>query len=921
MEFLSPGFDSNYFSILIIIMGCNESKVAYITPTLTEHEKKLTRQRLHAAAQKYLEDLQESRETNAVDAVDVDMMRDVEEEKVSQNSFPTSSSTSTTTSTTTSSSSSTTTTTTTTAPLPPPTTTVTIVGNDPQTCRSTHSSCLSDNVTIVTCVGMWLSWTNGMKSYFNSLQSPQVSFDTAATWVLEHFNPYATNLFEKKPTEIATGKGHAYARKEALKCLVRRGAVAIAAFESEKRTTSVVGVGRNNDMFSQLCYEPWRMVSLDVQNSWPSTQQMFAYQLEGVQHTGNPNSSHQGFHCLPQTADLSHDYFVFYCRVDDKGQSVVVGVEEVEHVPHDSQTGTSVVLNNEAKMASVLSRLAFNENRFDVETNTVVDRNGDQVVKSFPVIYVDMDAIATLHENPNAMEAPILSELNTDDWGRIRPAHSSALVVFGNCACFGNGAGVCTYGQQIENTPHYVKKHLSPTQKEEALALAWRKRNARWRHPENNVMEFRVPVVDTTSNSFPTSTTTSTTTSSSSSTTTTTTTTAPLPPPTTTVTIVGNDPQTCRSTHSSCLSDNVTIVTCVGMWLSWTNGMKSYFNSLQSPQVSFDTAATWVLEHFNPYATNLFEKKPTEIATGKGHAYARKEALKCLVRRGAVAIAAFESEKRTTSVVGVGRNNDMFSQLCYEPWRMVSLDVQNSWPSTQQMFAYQLEGVQHTGNPNSSHQGFHCLPQTADLSHDYFVFYCRVDDKGQSVVVGVEEVEHVPHDSQTGTSVVLNNEAKMASVLSRLAFNENRFDVETNTVVDRNGDQVVKSFPVIYVDMDAIATLHENPNAMEAPILSELNTDDWGRIRPAHSSALVVFGNCACFGNGAGVCTYGQQIENTPHYVKKHLSPTQKEEALALAWRKRNARWRHPQNMNENNVMEFRVPVVDTSSSSSSSKH
>ena len=355
------------------------------------------------------------------------------------------------------------------------------------------------------------------------------------------------------------------------------------------------------------------------------------------------------------------------------------------------------------------------------------------------------------------------------------------------------------------------------------------------------------------------------------------------------------------------------------MWPSWTNGMQSYFNALQSPQVSFDTAATWVLEHFNPNATDLFARKPTEIGTGKGHAYARKEALKCLVERGEHAITAFESEKRTTSVVGVGQNNDMFSQLCYEPWRMVSLDVQNNWHSTTQMFTYQLEGVHHTGHNDSTYQGFHCLRETANLTHGYFVFYCRVDDKGQSVVVGVEEVEHVPHDSQTGTSVVLNNEAKMASVLSRLAFNENRFDVETNTVVDRNGDQVVKSFPVIYVDMDAIATLHANPNAMEAHILSELNTDDWGRIRP-HLPA-VVFGNCACFGIRAGVCKYGQQIENTPRYAKKHLSPTQKEEALALAWRKRNARWRHPQNMNGNNVMEFRVPVVDTSSSSSSSKH
>jgi len=317
----------------------------------------------------------------------------------------------------------------------------------------------------------------------------------------------------------------------------------------------------------------------------------------------------------------------------------------------------------------------------------------------------------------------------------------------------------------------------------------------------------------------------------------------------------------------------------------------------------------------NPNAINLFEKKPTELPSGTGHAYARRQALECLAQRGERAITAFKIEQRTTAVVVVGRNNDLFSQVYLEPWRMLSLDVSSNWQSMQQMFAYQLEGVQHTGHPNSSHQGFHCLPQTADLSHDYFVSYWCDDSKGESVLVGVEEVEHVPHDSQTGISVVLNNETQMASVLGGLAFDQNRFDTNMNTVVDRNGDEVIKSFRMIHVNMDTIATLRANPNAMEASILSELTTEEWGGIRSADLPPVVCK---ACLRNGAGGCKDGNRIAHTPRYARKHLSPAQKKDAMTLGWRKRNARWRHPQNTNENDVMAFRVPISSSSSSSSS---
>jgi hypothetical protein len=345
--------------------------------------------------------------------------------------------------------------------------------------------------------------------------------------------------------------------------------------------------------------------------------------------------------------------------------------------------------------------------------------------------------------------------------------------------------------------------------------------------------------------------------------------------------------------------------------------MLIHFNSLQLPQaVSFDTAASWVLKHLNPNATDLFEKKPT-AGTGEGHAYARQQSLECLAQRGGLAIAAFKIEQQTSSTLVVGRNNDLFSQVYLEPWRMMSLDVKSDWSSGQRMFAYQLEGVHHSGGHiNSLRQGFHCLPETANLTYDYVVFYWLDDDQGGgSVVAGVEEVKHVPHDSNTGTSVVLNNGPKMAIVLNDLAFNENRFDRVTKTVVDQHGDEVAKTFRVIHVNMNVIATLRENPGAMEVPILSELNTDDWDGIRGAADLPPVTCGRC--LNNGAGVCTWGQEIDSTPRYARKHLTPTQKAEALALGWRKRNVRWRHPQNMNENGGMALRMPVVDSSSSSS----
>ena len=162
----------------------------------------------------------------------------------------------------------------------------------------------------------------------------------------------------------------------------------------------------------------------------------------------------------------------------------------------------------------------------------------------------------------------------------------------------------------------------------------------------------------------------------------------------------------------------------------------------------------------------------------------------------------------------------------------------------------------------------------------------------------------------------------MASMLGGLAFDQNRFDTNMNTVVDRNGDEVMKSFRVIHVNMDTIATLRANPDAMEVSILSELTAEDWGGIRSGMggiSAANLPPVVCKdCLRNGAGVCKYGKQIAHKPRYARKHLSPAQKKDAMTLGWRKRNAQWRHPHNTNENDVMVFRVPISSSSSSSSS---
>ena len=222
-----------------------------------------------------------------------------------------------------------------------------------------------------------------------------------------------------------------------------------------------------------------------------------------------------------------------------------------------------------------------------------------------------------------------------------------------------------------------------------------------------------------------------------------------------------------------------------------------------------------------------------------------------------------------------------------------------------------MEGVAH--GTSQTYHSFHCLTQTANKTNSYVVFYQRAVD-GALVTTGVERVEHSTHETHTGASTVSAYTPEMSSALGRLLA-DTRVSTDGLSVTNAaTGSVVQTTMEPIFVNLDAIEILKNNPKLMERPVMNDLDGADY--IANGHPSGAVSCERCkngltkGC-GTGASgtTCRYGNRSVNEVRFRQKHLQPTEKVALRRIAMRKRNARCgRHPNTGGPGDVLSVRVP-------------
>ena len=244
---------------------------------------------------------------------------------------------------------------------------------------------------------------------------------------------------------------------------------------------------------------------------------------------------------------------------------------------------------------------------------------------------------------------------------------------------------------------------------------------------------------------------------------------------------------------------------------------------------------------------------------------------------------------------------------------MLCLEQQDAWYIGSDVFGNGgfMEGVKF-GTSQTRHS-FHCLPQTANKTNSYNVIYQRTIG-GVLITVGVERVEHSTHEAHTGASTVNAYTHEMSRALGHL-LEETRVSNDGLSVTNLATGAVVRmTMEPIFVDLDAIETLHNNPKLMERNVMDELDDADYAAN--GHSDGVVSCGRCKygkskLCGSGAtaSTCSFGQRSVTEVCYRKKHLQPTEKVALRRIAMRKRNSRCgRHPRTGGPGEELSVRVP-------------
>jgi hypothetical protein len=221
-----------------------------------------------------------------------------------------------------------------------------------------------------------------------------------------------------------------------------------------------------------------------------------------------------------------------------------------------------------------------------------------------------------------------------------------------------------------------------------------------------------------------------------------------------------------------------------------------------------------------------------------------------------------------------------------------------------------MEGVAY-GASQAAHS-FHSLTQTSNKTNSYYVFYQRAVD-GALVTTGVERVEHSTHETHTGASTVSAYTPEMSSALGRLLA-DTRVSLDGLSVINAATGAVVQTtMESIFVDLDAIETLNNDPTLMERLVMNELDGADY--IANGHPPGVVSCGQCKNTTKGCGTgataaaCRHGNMSVNEVRFRHKHLQPMEKVALRRIAMRKRNARCgRHPNTGGPGDVLSVRVP-------------
>jgi len=247
-----------------------------------------------------------------------------------------------------------------------------------------------------------------------------------------------------------------------------------------------------------------------------------------------------------------------------------------------------------------------------------------------------------------------------------------------------------------------------------------------------------------------------------------------------------------------------------------------------------------------------------------------------------------------------------------EVWNFWCLEHQHNWHILSDIVGHGgfMEGVAH--GTSQTHHSFHSLTQTANKTNSYVVFYQRAVG-GTLVTTGVERVEHSTHETHTGASTVSAYTPEMSRALGRLLA-DTRVSLDGLSVTNAATGAVVQTtMEPIFVNLDAIETLNNDPTLMERPVMNELDGADY--IANGHPPGVVSCGQCKNTTKGCGTgataaaCRHGNMSVNEVRFRHKHLQPMEKVALRRIAMSKRSARCgRHPNTGGPGDVLSVRVP-------------
>ena len=200
--------------------------------------------------------------------------------------------------------------------------------------------------------------------------------------------------------------------------------------------------GSHNDLVSQTHYEFWRCACVNI-GSFRPTELRFDFlnggDLTGVCHSETVQS--HTFNCLPATAANDHGYFVYFWR-----DGILVGVEEVEHTRHHAQQAASMRVVNTPSMSSMYKRLL--KESFVNADGEIVDLHGNQKIKTFSSINVDLDKVEDFLSDPSLCESGFAGCTFTDaDLGLSGRTATQGQVKCKDC----NRDGVRVFWSTLDN--------------------------------------------------------------------------------------------------------------------------------------------------------------------------------------------------------------------------------------------------------------------------------------------------------------------------------------------------------------------------------------------------------------------------------------------------------------------------------------